>query len=70
MTTGLGTGSAPNGAVRRWSGFGGNREVPPLSVRARCAASLEEEGGSRGKPDRSPRATKWTAWMPGTQEDA
>ena len=38
-------------------GEGGNREVPPVGVLGGAEASLEEEGGSRGKHG-FPRATE------------
>ena len=41
----------------RGEGEGGNREVPPLVVLGGAEASLEKEGGSRGK-HRFPRATE------------
>ncbi len=40
---------APTRALMRWRGFGGNREVSPLGVRAGGAACVEEEGGPWGK---------------------
>jgi hypothetical protein len=34
----------------RWRGPGGNREVPPIELRAVSAATVEEEEGAWGKP--------------------
>jgi hypothetical protein len=36
-------------ARRGGEGAGGNREVPPYSILGVAEATLEEEGGSRGK---------------------
>ena len=38
-------------------GVGGNREVPPDAIRGGAEASLEEEGGPRGRHG-FPRATE------------
>jgi len=55
-------------ALMRGKGPGGNREVSPPVLRAGCAACVEEEGGSWGKPG-FPHGTERPAWMP-DEEDA
>jgi hypothetical protein len=61
-----GMGSAAR-LARVGKGAGENREVSPLDLRAGCAASLEREGGSRGKQG-FPRGTEPTAWMPAAED--
>jgi hypothetical protein len=55
--------------MRLGKGPGGNREVPPVALRAGCAAFLEEEGGPWGKHG-FPCGTEWPAWMPGAEDAA